>query len=65
MSVAINANVLCEMQAKRAIDRLNEAAKFDTESAHEVADEVLCDLLRELLFDDVVDAWQKVEKWYA
>lgn len=37
----------------------------DPESAHVNADKVLCDLLRALGYGDVVDEWEKVEKWYA
>lgn len=37
----------------------------DKEGAHIEADEVLCDLLIELGYQDVVDAWLKVDKWYA
>jgi len=37
----------------------------DTEMAHSNADEVLCALLIELGYDDVVDEYDKVHKWYA
>lgn len=35
----------------------------DGEGAHYDADEVLCDLLISLGYQDVVDEWNKVEKW--
>lgn len=37
----------------------------DAEIAHVQADDILCALLRFLGYDDVVEAWQKVDKWYA
>jgi hypothetical protein len=37
----------------------------DTEVAHCDADDVLCDLLTRLGYDDVVEAYCKVEKWFA
>ena len=37
----------------------------DPEKAHGNADDVLCELLKRLGYDDVVDEWEKVEKWYA
>lgn len=37
----------------------------DIEMQHAAADEVLCTLLRALGYGRVVDAWDKVPKWYA
>lgn len=37
----------------------------DTEIGHLRADEVLCDLLRSLDCDAVVDAFEKIDKWYS
>ena len=37
----------------------------DTESAHANADRVLCDLLTELGYGDVVAEYDKVNKWFA
>lgn len=37
----------------------------DTEAAHGDADQVLCDLLTSLGYEDVVSAWRAVNKWYA
>ena len=54
------------MDRQQAIDALNDAAQnMDIEAAHMQADEVLCELLRDLGYIDVVDAWEAVEKWYA
>jgi len=37
----------------------------DIESAHMMADSVLCQLLRENGFGAVVEAWSEVPKWYS
>ena len=38
---------------------------YDEEQAHSNADNLLCDLLRELGYGDVVAKYDEVEKWYA
>ena len=37
----------------------------DIEMAHGDADDVLCALLRDLGYEEIVVLWEKVEKWYA
>jgi hypothetical protein len=37
----------------------------DTEGAHAAADAVLCELLTALGYEQVVEAWNKINKWYA
>jgi predicted GNAT family N-acyltransferase len=37
----------------------------DTEKAHINADDLLCRLLIELGYKDVVDEYVEIEKWYA
>lgn len=37
----------------------------DTEVAHGSADDVLCNLLHELGFGEVVNEYYQIEKWYA
>jgi xanthine dehydrogenase iron-sulfur cluster and FAD-binding subunit A len=44
---------------------LLERAPKDREAGHEEADGILCELLRQLGFDAVVDAYAKIKKWYA
>ncbi len=54
------------MTRAQAIARLKElAASDDTEDAHIEADSVLCELLRELGYGDVVIAWGDIKKWFA
>jgi precorrin isomerase len=55
-----------EMTREMAIARLKaEQDNGDKEAAHGNADAVLVDLLSALGYDDVVDEWAKVGKWYA
>lgn len=37
----------------------------DYETAHSEADDILCDVLKLLGYEDIVEAWDKVGKWYA
>lgn len=50
-------------------DALNDLAKLassnDTEGAHSDADCVLCKLLNDLGYNDVVEAYNLIDKWYA
>jgi hypothetical protein len=47
------------------IKELKGLNNFDEETAHVIADDLLCQLLRELGHDDVVEAYLLVDKWYA
>ena len=48
------------------MDRLKIAQEnTDVELAHVDADDVLCDLLEALGYNNVVEEYHKVEKWYA
>lgn len=59
-------SILPDNRAGEAAARLRQLQKpRDVELAHYEADKVLCELLRSLNFDDVVDEWEKVDKWYA
>lgn len=54
------------MTREHAIAELKKLQELgDTEAAHSDADEVLCKLLSALGYQDVVDEWEKVDKWYA
>jgi hypothetical protein len=37
----------------------------DWEAAHSIADDVLCEVLTALGYEGIVEAWDKVGKWYA
>jgi len=54
------------MTKEEAIEELHKAVlNYDTEAAHENADDVLCRFLEGLGYHDLVRAYHKVEKWYA
>ena len=38
---------------------------FDQEAEHKNADRLLCSLLSDLGYTDIVDAYNKIHKWYA
>lgn len=54
------------MNREKVLEALKAAqVNDDTEAAHSDADDVLCDLLISLGYQDVVDEWRAVHKWYA
>lgn len=54
------------IDTKKHIDKLKEQQDSgDIEGAHSIADNVLCDILLELGYYDVVYEWMKIDKWYA
>ncbi|WP_415279292.1 hypothetical protein [Brucella sp. BZ] len=64
----MTAKLICEPQIDAGfyVDRLRQLqGKGDTENQHLSADGVLCDLLKQLGFEAVVDEFEKVDKWYA
>jgi hypothetical protein len=51
---------------KAAIERMKECVKnSDYEVAHCNADDILCDVLKQLGAKELVDEFEKVGKWYA
>lgn len=53
------------MTKEEAIAELKEVNKLDTERAHYKADEILCELLNSLGYQDVVEVYNDIYKWYA
>lgn len=54
------------MNRHDAIDALEKFhGDTDEEIAHFEGDKVLCQFLASLGYQDVVDAWEKIDKWYA
>lgn len=54
------------MERAEAIEKLKMAQRSDdTECAHSEADTILCDLLISLGYDDVVQEFVALRKWYA
>jgi hypothetical protein len=55
-----------ETHGKAVVYTVDGYAKYyDAEDQHSNADDVLCELLKSIGYDDVVKAWQDVPKWYA
>lgn len=52
-------------EAKAALLKIKEWGHGDPEAAHSAADDVLRDLLRDLGYGDVIEAWDSIDKWYA
>lgn len=53
------------MTKEEAIVKLKEASKLNTEDAHYTADEILCELLNSLGYQDVTEAYDYIHKWYV
>lgn len=54
------------MDRETAVALLREQnGNSDVGIAHSTADEILCRFLISLGYNDVVEAWEGVEKWYA
>lgn len=56
------------MTREQALKELAECVKLshgDQEAAHSLGDEILCELLSSLGYDDIVNEWNKIKKWYA
>lgn len=44
---------------------LNHGGPGDPELEHSRADELLCEMLTTLGYEQIVSAWHEVDKWYA
>ena len=54
------------MPYEKEIKRLKELSEqYDPEIAHEKADEILCEILLDLGFVEIVKAYSEIGKWYA
>jgi hypothetical protein len=53
------------MTKEQALEQLRDLETADTELAHSEADKILCELLRSFGCDDVVEAFDALDKWYA
>ena len=47
------------------VDQLNLLNGGNVELVHGIADDLLCDILSKLGYDEIVAAYARVEKWYA
>ena len=55
------------MTSENAIRRLKrqQSEDMDTEVAHQIADDIICEFLESLGYEDVVAEYDLVHKWYA
>ena len=53
------------MKTVEKLKVISEKYKDDEEVGHQLADNALCGLLRNLGYDDVVEEWLKVDKYYV
>jgi|GraSoiStandDraft_36_1057302.scaffolds.fasta_scaffold4253380_1 hypothetical protein len=55
------------MTKAEAVEKIKEAAKLDKEKGHIAADKVLCAVLREIGYGEVVDEYEKLNRqfWYS
>ena len=75
-----NRALLAEAQVERLLDERNKLASMreqymermeeavnngDTEAAHGDADGILCELLSDLGYGELIGLYCKVDKWYA
>ncbi len=49
----------------KKMKEINNNHRVDFELVHIEADELLCELLTELGYEDVVNEYKKIGKWYA
>ena len=55
-----------EKEREEYINKLKKLQKDgDIECAHSAADNVLCEILEKLGYDDITLQYYKIEKWYA
>lgn len=55
-----------EIRIKDYVAEIERQCMFgDSEADHYRADSLLCELLAEIGYGEVVKAWEKVGKWYA
>ena len=55
-----------EFQREEYITRMRECAENgDIEAAHSDADEILCEVLKDLGYEDLITLYHDVRKWYA
>ena len=54
-----------KLQAKYVALMKAQVENWDNEIAHVEADDLLCRLLQELGYSEVVEVYEKVGKWYA
>jgi hypothetical protein len=51
---------------EKYLQKMKDVAKnHDAEVAHCDADDLLCELLKDLGYEEIIEAFESVDKWYA
>lgn len=54
------------MDINKYIKRMENAKKnWDTECSHIDADDILCEMLEDLGYGEIVEMYREIDKWYA
>jgi Cu/Ag efflux pump CusA len=62
----ITATVITFEQYNQVVKKMHRLEdQYDTETAHVKADKLLSNFVRELGYDELADAFDDIEKWYA
>jgi hypothetical protein len=61
----MNKKPLTSFEFKKAIEEIAEKYCGNEEVCHAVMDDLLCDTLRSLGYQDGIDIFDSTEKWYA
>lgn len=47
------------------LKQMKECSKYETEYSHIEADNILCELLEKLGYTELIETYQKLDKWYS
>lgn len=50
---------------EKYLKEMKDCNNYDTEGGHSMADSLLCELLDELGYKEIVEVYQNLEKWYS
>ena len=57
---------LTEEKKKEYLKKMEECSSLDTECGHIEADDLLIDILKDIGgFDNIISAYENVDKWFA
>ena len=53
------------MTKEQALEELAQCLEMDEEGGHSWGDHILCEFLKAQGHSDLVEAWEKIDKWYS
>ena len=56
---------ITELEAIVELNQITHLYKGDTESIHDYADDLLCRVLQSLGYEQLVEDFHQIKKWYA